>query len=116
MAPPVSVSVVLPAYNESSTITSAVEDTLDHLKSFLPPGSYELIIAEDGCTDDTPKIASDLAIKYDEVTHYHSSSRLGRGEALNRAFEISKGDTLVYLDTDLATDNVHLEQLSLIHI
>jgi len=111
MAPPVSVSVVLPAYNESPTITSAVEDTLNHLKNFLPAGSYELIIAEDGCTDNTPKIASDLAIKHDEVRHYHSPSRLGRGEALNRAFEIAKGDTLVYLDSDLATDNVHLEQL-----
>ena len=111
MTSPVSVSVVLPAYNEFSTITSAVEDTLNRLKTFLPDGSYELIIAEDGCTDSTPQIASDLANKYDEVIHYHSSSRLGRGEALNRAFEIANGETLVYLDTDLATDNAHLEQL-----
>ena len=111
MTPPVSVSVVLPAYNEFSTITSAVEDTLNRLKTFLPDGSYELIIAEDGCTDSTPQIASDLANKYDEVIHYHSPSRLGRGEALNRAFKIAKGETLVYIDTDLATDNAHLEQL-----
>ncbi len=111
MTSPVSVSVVLPAYNEFSTITSAVEDTLNSLKTFLPDGSYELIIAEDGCTDGTSQIASDLANKYDEVIHYHSSSRLGRGGALNRAFEIANGETLVYLDTDLATDNAHLEQL-----
>ncbi len=38
------------------------------------------------------------------VRHFHSDERLGRGGALERAFEAANGETLVYFDTDLATD------------
>ena len=107
----VSVSVVLPAYNEAGTIEETVSVTLDTLETFLDPGTFEVIIAEDGCEDETPAIADRLAANDDRVDHFHSDERLGRGEALNRAFEAADGDTLVYFDTDLATDMRHLEEL-----
>ncbi|MFC7044935.1 flippase-like domain-containing protein [Halobacteriaceae archaeon GCM10025711] len=107
----VEVSVVLPAYNEEATIEHTVEVTLSTLDAFLPPGSYEVIVAEDGCDDRTPEIADELAAADDRVRHFHSDERLGRGGALNRAFRASDGDTLVYFDTDLATDMQHLEEL-----
>ncbi|MEF8894124.1 flippase-like domain-containing protein [Halodesulfurarchaeum sp.] len=107
----VEVSVVLPAYNEESTIKSTVAVTLDTLSSFLSPGQFEVIIAEDGCEDQTPEIADRCADSNEHVNHFHSDERLGRGEALNRAFESAAGDTLVYFDTDLATDMSHLEEL-----
>ncbi|MFW6384275.1 MAG: flippase domain-containing glycosyltransferase AglD, partial [Halodesulfurarchaeum sp.] len=107
----VSVSVVLPAYNEADTIEETVSVTLDTLEAFLDPDTFEVIVAEDGCEDDTPSIAERLAAVDDRVGHYHSDERLGRGEALNRAFEAANGDTLVYFDTDLATDMRHLEEL-----
>ncbi|MFC7177155.1 flippase-like domain-containing protein [Halosegnis marinus] len=107
----VEVSVVLPAYNEEATIEHTVETTLDTLGAFLPAGSFEVIVAEDGCDDRTPEIADRLAAADDRVRHFHSDERLGRGGALERAFEASHGDTLVYFDTDLATDMAHLEEL-----
>jgi uncharacterized protein (TIRG00374 family) len=105
------VSVVLPAYNEAETLEETVSVTIDTLVSFLPEGSFEVLIAEDGCTDRTPEIADRLADADDRVEHFHSSDRLGRGAALERAFEASDGDVLVYFDTDLATDMSHLEEL-----
>ncbi|WP_256296839.1 flippase-like domain-containing protein [Haloarchaeobius salinus] len=107
----VSVSVVLPAYNEAATIETTVETTLSTLAAFLPADSYEVIVAEDGCEDRTPEIADELAAADDRVRHFHSDQRLGRGGALERAFRASHGDTLVYFDTDLATDMRHLEEL-----
>jgi uncharacterized membrane protein YbhN (UPF0104 family) len=107
----VEVSVVLPAYNEADTIEDTVETTLDRLAAFLPPGSFEVIVAEDGCEDDTPEIADRLAAADERVRHVHSDERLGRGGALERAFRAAEGDTLVYFDTDLATDMRHLEEL-----
>jgi len=107
----VEVSVVLPAYNEEKTLESTVETTLSTLASFLSPGSFEVIVAEDGCDDRTPKIADELANRHDAVRHIHSDERLGRGGALEYAFERSRGETLVYFDTDLATDMRHLEAL-----
>jgi hypothetical protein len=102
---------VLPAFDEEDTIERTVETTLDTLASFLPHGAFEVIVAEDGCTDRTPAIAARLAAEDDRVRHVHSDERLGRGGALERAFSAAAGDTLVYFDTDLATDMCHLEEL-----
>ncbi|GAA0288862.1 flippase-like domain-containing protein [Halobacterium noricense] len=107
----VEVSVVLPAYNEADTIERTVRTTLSTLDAFLPAGSYEVVVAEDGCEDETPEIASRLAAEDDRVRHFHSDERLGRGGALNAAFRAANGDTLAYFDTDLATDMRHLEEL-----
>ncbi len=108
---PVDVSVVLPAYNEERTIEETVRTTLSTLSTFLPPDAFEVIVAEDGCDDRTPEIADELAAEDSRVRHFHSDVRLGRGGALERAFAASNGETLVYFDTDLATDMSHLEEL-----
>jgi uncharacterized protein (TIRG00374 family) len=107
----VEVSVVLPAYNEERTIERTVRTTLDTLAAFLPTDAVEVIVAEDGCDDRTPEIADRLAAADDRVRHVHSDERLGRGGALEHAFAAAEGDTLVYFDTDLATDMQHLEEL-----
>jgi uncharacterized membrane protein YbhN (UPF0104 family) len=107
----VEVSVVLPAYNEADTIEQTVSTTLATLASFLPEDAYEVIVAEDGCSDRTPEIATRLANEDSRVRHVHSDDRLGRGGALEYAFERADGETLVYFDTDLATDMSHLEEL-----
>ncbi len=107
----IEVSVVLPAYNEAGTIEETVEVTLEALASFLPAGSYEVVVAEDGCEDRTPEVADRLAREHEPVRHVHGDERLGRGGALERAFRESRGETLAYLDTDLATDMTHLEEL-----
>jgi uncharacterized protein (TIRG00374 family) len=107
----VEVSVVLPAYDEEDTLEATVGETLAALAGFLPAGSVEVIVAEDGCTDRTPEIADRLASEDERVRHLHSGDRLGRGEALNRAFERADGDVVAYLDTDMATDMRHLEEL-----
>ncbi|GGK53043.1 flippase-like domain-containing protein [Haloarcula sebkhae] len=107
----VEVSVVLPAYNEADTIEGTVSTTLATLASFLPEDAYEVIVAEDGCSDRTPEIATRLANEDSRVRHVHSDNRLGRGGALEYAFERADGETLVYFDTDLATDMSHLEEL-----
>jgi len=107
----IEVSVVLPAYNEEDTIERTVAVTLDTLAAFLPAGTFEVIVAEDGCDDRTPDIATRMAEEDDRVRHIHSDERLGRGGALEYAFERAHGETLVYFDTDLATDMRHLEEL-----
>ena len=107
----VEVSVVLPAYNEADTIEQTVSTTLETLASFLPDDTYEVIVAEDGCSDRTPEIATRLANEDSRIRHVHSDDRLGRGGALEYAFNQADGDTLVYFDTDLATDMSHLEEL-----
>ena len=103
------VSVVFPAYNEATTLEAAVEKVTQTLNEFTR--SYEIIIAEDGSTDGTDRLAAALAEKYPFVKHNHGEKRLGRGAALKNAFKQSSGEVLVYMDLDLATDVKHLKSL-----
>ena len=54
----VEVSVVCPSYNEEESIEDTVETVIQTLSDFLPPHSYEVIIAEEGCYNRTPVIAT----------------------------------------------------------
>ena len=105
----VRVTVVFPAYNEADALEAAVEKVTKALNEFAR--SYEIIIAEDGSTDGTDKLATTLAEKYPFVKHIHREKRLGRGTALKNAFKQSSGEILVYMDLDLATDLKHLKAL-----
>jgi glycosyltransferase involved in cell wall biosynthesis len=105
----VRVSVVFPAYNEAASLEDAVDEVTRALNEFTR--SYEIIIAEDGSTDGTDKLAAALAEKYPFVKHIHGEKRLGRGTALKNAFKQSSGEVLVYMDLDLATDLKYLKAL-----
>jgi glycosyltransferase involved in cell wall biosynthesis len=100
------VTVVFPAYNEVDALEHAVDKVAQALNEFT--SSYEIIIAEDGSTDGTDKLAEALAEEHPFVKHIHGEKRLGRGVALKNAFMQSSGEVLVYMDLDLATDLKHL--------
>lgn len=101
--------MVLPAYNEAANIEKAVFVTAETLSKITD--HFEIIIAEDGSTDGTDRIASDLSKQYAYVVHLHSDKRQGRGKALSRAFKAASGEILCYIDVDLATDMKYLEKL-----
>jgi glycosyltransferase involved in cell wall biosynthesis len=101
------ITVVLPAYNEARRIKKCVAA----VKHSLEKNNYEIIIAEDGSTDGTDKIAAAI-VKRDKkirlITHHE---KLGRGLALKNAFKIAKGNTICYIDSDLATDMKYMQDL-----
>lgn len=95
--------------NEASNIRRCVYEVLQAIERITP--NHEVIIAEDGSTDGTDKIAASLAREHPRIRHLHSRKKLGRGRALKNAFMTAKGDIMVYMDADLATDLKHLPQL-----
>jgi hypothetical protein len=101
------ISIVLPAYNEAGRLKKAVNKIEEYMASY----NYEIIIAEDGSTNGTARIAAEIARQDPKIKHLHSDKRLGKGRALTRAFEHASGDVLVYMDADLSTDLKHLKQL-----
>ncbi len=99
------ISVVLPAHNEARNL----ERTVKKLAGFLEKG-YEIIVAEDGSTDGTDRVARRLERK-GLIKFMHSDERLGRGKALSAAFKKARGNVIVYMDVDLATQLSSLKQL-----
>ncbi len=103
------ISVVLPAYNEAQRLPEAVSNVKEYLEG--TGYDFEVIIAEDGSSDGTDKVAAKISEKDPRVQHLHSRDRLGRGKALRKAFESAEGDILAYMDVDLSTHMKHLNEL-----
>jgi glycosyltransferase involved in cell wall biosynthesis len=83
------VSIIIPAYNEAETIG----DLVLRIKSFHP--DFEIIVVNDGSTDDTAMIARNAG------AHVHSHPyNIGNGAAIKTGIRIAKGDFLVLMDGD----------------
>lgn len=91
------ISVVLPAFNESNTLQNTVKDVDDYLLSRNEP--YEIVIVENGSTDDTAKLARKLSKKFKAVKYFHEPVA-DYGLALRKGFQESNGDVIVNFDVD----------------
>lgn len=83
------VSIIVPAFNEESRIRSA----LRRLSQFQK--GYEVIVAADGCTDKTIEIAKQFNVKV-----ICDEKRLGKGAAITNAVRQAEGDIIVTMDVD----------------
>ncbi|WP_327359195.1 dolichyl-phosphate beta-glucosyltransferase [Streptomyces sp. NBC_01304] len=102
-------SVVVPAYNEESRLAP----TLDALRARLTErgGSWELIVVDDGSTDDTHRIALAAAADEPRIHVIHGEHNRGKGHALRRGVLASYGHRVLITDADLATPIEELDRL-----
>lgn len=99
----------IPAYNEKAFLEKAVRTLMQETASL--DHDFRIVIAEDGSTDGSDRIARRLAESDVHVIHVHSDKKLGRGLALRNAWKQVKGDVYVFIDCDLATDMKSYPQL-----
>jgi glycosyltransferase involved in cell wall biosynthesis len=98
----------LPVYNESLILERNVAQVDQVVRALT--SSYEIVIVEDGSTDGSDTIASSLSQKNSRIIHLHSDTRLGKGGALKNAFKKCRGDDVLFMDIDLATNLKHIEE------
>jgi glycosyltransferase involved in cell wall biosynthesis len=91
-------SVVMPAYNEEATLATCVERVL------ASPWTAEIIVVNDGSSDDTLEIANKLAEKYDRVRVFDQGHNQGKGAALRRGFAEATATFVMVQDADLEYD------------
>ncbi|MEA2056879.1 MAG: glycosyltransferase family 2 protein [Patescibacteria group bacterium] len=94
-----SLSVFFPCFNEAQNIPELVEQSLQ----FIPQVArkFELIIVNDGSTDDTKKIAKQLVKQHSQVKLVSHRENRGYGAALQTGFKKSKYDWIFFTDGDL---------------
>ena len=89
-------SILMPVYNEYTTLTSAVKEVLE--VDF--PCDIELVVVDDGSTDGTrelyPSFESDPRVS----VHLHERNQ-GKGAAIRTAAAVATGDYLIMCDADL---------------
>jgi glycosyltransferase involved in cell wall biosynthesis len=90
------ISFFIPAYNCASTITESVQSIM---QTNFDEGD-ELIITNDGSTDDTEQILNDLKKIYPAIKILKHPRNKGGGAARNTAVENSKNEILFCLDSD----------------
>lgn len=93
-----SLSVFLPCFNEAPNLRPLVNQLIETLPSLSK--TYEIIIINDGSTDDTLKIAYKLVAQYPQVqVHSHSRNR-GYGAAIQTGIKVSRYDWIFFTDGD----------------
>ena len=85
----------MPAHNEESCIRSTVESVL----KAEYPSKVEVVVVNDGSSDATGRIVSEIAAK-DSRVKLVETNHLGKALAVNRGVEASSGELIVMLDAD----------------
>ena len=101
------ISVILPIFNRENYIARCLRSLI--YQSF-PRGSYEIIVINDGSTDNTSDI---LNAFNDEIIILNHKYNRGLPNALNKGIRASKGKYIVRVDSD---DYVNSEYLKILYL
>jgi glycosyltransferase involved in cell wall biosynthesis len=98
-------SVVIPAFDEESTLADVVNRVLA-LHSLR-----EIVIVDDCSRDRTGAIADELAREHPKVRVAHHAKNRGKTEALKTGFALTEGDVVIVQDADLEYDPAEIDDL-----
>lgn len=86
------ISIIIPSYNRAKYINEALESILSQTYQ----GEYEIIVIDDGSTDNSREIIEN----FEYPVNYFYQNNAGIGAARNRGVELSKGEFIAFLDSD----------------
>src|SRR4030067_1283242 len=89
------VSTIIPVYNRSMLLKQAVQSVL--AQTYRP---IEIIIVDDGSTDDTTHTADNLALQYPHMVNVIHQTNKGPGLAREAGRLSAQGDFIEYVDSD----------------
>jgi dolichol-phosphate hexosyltransferase len=92
-----SLSILMPVFNERSTLEAAVADAL---AAKLPVSTREVIVVDDGSTDGTRELLREQTWPETVRIHFHERNQ-GKGAAVRTALQHATGDFAAILDADL---------------
>lgn len=94
------ISIVIPCYNEEKTINiicEAIQKTMEQVDDM----EYELLLVNDGSSDDTLEKMQKLAEKNTRIKYYSFSRNFGKEAAIYAGLCNAKGDYVVTMDADM---------------
>ncbi len=89
------ISIIMPTFNYSSYIGEAIDSVLKQTYS-----NWELIIVNDGSTDDTEKIVKKYLKKDKRIRYYKNEKNIGVAKSRQKGLDNSKGKFIGHLDSD----------------
>lgn len=114
---PPDLSIVIPVYNEEGILRAAVVDLIDRLHGMRDHAPilarYEILLSENGSTDDTVRIGEELADRYPQV-RIDSLGRPNYGAALKAGIERARGNYVLCDEIDLCDVDFYARALPLL--
>lgn len=105
----VSLSVVVPAYNEQERIVSTLRRTLEYLAEQHPDS--EVVVVDDGSRDETAARVEELAADEPRLSLIVLPENRGKGAAVRTGVLAARGERILFMDADLSTPIEELEKL-----
>ncbi|MEH6406900.1 MAG: glycosyltransferase family 2 protein [Leeuwenhoekiella sp.] len=102
-------SVVIPLLNEKESVTELYHWIADVMQS--NNFSYEILFIDDGSTDGSWEIISQLTTLHTEVKALKFNRNYGKSQALHAGFEAAAGDVIITMDADLQDSPDEIPQL-----
>lgn len=105
-----SLSIIVPLFNERDSIPGLLRELREAMAEeelqalFAVPFSYEIIIIDDGSTDDSATILTGITNTAPEVRLVSMQRNYGKTAALSTGFGIASGDYICTIDADLQDD------------
>ena len=99
------ISIIIPAYNIENYIAKCLDSLLNQTYRNL-----EIIVVDDGSSDDTGKVIDDYSSKYDNIKVIHKKNA-GVSSARNSGIEVASGDYIGFVDGDDTVDENMFEIL-----
>jgi glycosyltransferase involved in cell wall biosynthesis len=103
------ISIVVPLYNEESSLEQLYEEISRALEA--RGQAYEVIFVDDGSTDGSLSVLTQLHSESSNVVVIHLRRNFGKAAALQAAFLEARGDIVVTIDADLQDDPAEIPQL-----
>jgi len=98
----ISLSIVVPIYNEEESLRFLVDQLLDVLRPMNE--SFELVLVNDGSSDNSEEVMRKLSLEVPELVAVLLRKNYGQTAAMAAGFDISRGEIVVTLDGDLQND------------
>lgn len=102
-------SIVIPAYNEELSLKILVEKLAHVFEADW--AETELIVVNDGSTDNSLKTLEKLARKYKNIKIINFRINQGKSKCLNAGFKMASGEIVVTLDADLQDEPTEIPKL-----
>ena len=94
------ISVIIPCYNEEHTILKVIKSVHESLNRY----EYEIILVDDGSTDNTKEILEEYSRSDEKVEVIYHDINSGKGASLRTGFNAAIGDVVIIQDADLEYD------------
>ena len=103
-------TIIVPMKDEEAVVAETAR-RLSVAAATVAGERWQIILVDDGSTDRTFAIASDLSALDPRIVVCRHAKNFGRGRALRTGFAASKGNVIISVDADLSYDEHHVPRL-----